>query len=149
MNQEPLKERNNQQNHLGRIIVVISVLLIVAIVHILRVGSYLEGMLFNLYYSYFSDIIVPVGIYFLLCLNEIGFPFLKPWWAKAGIVFAVASVSEILQGFGVPLLGQTFDPLDIVMFAIGVMLAVFLDRVIFTRLFPFWSTKPIISDISD
>jgi hypothetical protein len=60
---------------------------------------------------------------------------------KALLVFAVSSATEVAQAFGVPLLGGTFDPLDFVMFGLGVVLAVFVDRVVFDRLFPFWSLE--------
>jgi len=38
-------------------------------------------------------------------------------------------------------LGTTYDPLDILMFAIGVLLAAFVDRVVFWRFLPFWATR--------
>jgi len=60
---------------------------------------------------------------------------------KALIVFAVATFTEMMQAFGIPLLGQTFDMLDIVMFGLGVLLAAFVDRTIFDRIFPFWSLE--------
>jgi hypothetical protein len=80
-------------------------------------------------------------MYFLLCLNDVIAPFLKDWWVKALIVFAAAAFTEMMQVFGVPLLGQTFDMLDFVMFAVGVLLAAFVDRTIFDRFFPFWSPE--------
>jgi hypothetical protein len=124
---------------IGRTAVVISVMLVIALIHVFRVGTYLDGTLLTLYYGYFSDIIIPFGMYFLLCLNEFSIRFLKDWWVKALLVFAVASLTEVMQLFGVPLLGLTFDPFDFVMFGVGVLLAAFIDRALFTRLFPFWS----------
>ena len=55
-------------------------------------------------------------------------PFLDSWCAKAGVVFAAASFTEILQACGLPILGRTFDPLDFVMFAVGGLLAAGLDQ---------------------
>ncbi len=124
----------------GRTVVVVCVMVVVALIHVFRVGTYFDGTLFTLYYSYFSDIIVPFGMYFLLFLCDISVPFLRDWWVKALLVLAVACLTEVLQAFGVPLLGRTFDPLDFVMFAAGVMLAAFVDWVLFDRLFPFWSS---------
>ena len=97
--------------------------------------------MFTLYYSYFSDIIVPFGIYFLLCLNEMYTSFLRDWRVKAMLVFSFASATELLQAFGVPLLGETFDPFDFVMFGGGVLLAAFVDRCVLGRFFPHWSLK--------
>ena len=133
--------RTDSTTVIGRSAVVITVMLFIALIHVFRVGTYLEDPLFSLYYSYFSDIIIPFGMYFLLCLNDVTLPFLKDWWVKALIVFTVAAITEIMQAFGIPLLGQTFDMLDIVMFAVGVLSAAFVDRIIFDRIFPFWSLE--------
>ena len=62
---------------------------------------------------------VPIGFYFLLCINDLTFPPLRHWWAKAGLVFGAAAGAEIAQGFGAPILGATFDPVDFLMFAVG------------------------------
>lgn len=119
----------------------LTILAVVALVHILRIGTYLRGSLFALYYSYFSDIVVPFGIYFLLYLDATYVRLLRDWRVRAMLVFGVASATEVLQAFGVPLLGQTFDPLDFVMFGGGVLLAVLVDRCLFDRLFPWWMPK--------
>lgn len=119
--------------------VVVLVMLVIAAIHALRLGTYLDDPLFTFYYSYFSDIVVPFGMYFLLCLSGTQMAFLADWRTRALIVFSVSSLTEVLQAFGVPLLGQTFDPLDFVMFAVGTLLAVVVDRFVFSRLFPFWS----------
>ena len=139
--------------------VAVSVLLLTALVHVFRLGTYLRGRLYVLYYSYFSDVVIPFGMYFLMCLFEarvraILFSeapeqvkrtvkpaaiFLSDWRLKALLVFGVASFTEVLQAFGVPLLGRTFDPLDFVMFAGGALLAAFADRVLLERFLPSWS----------
>ena len=126
---------------LCRMALIIGIMLVIALVHLFRVGTYLPGSLFTLYYSYFSDIVIPFGMYFLLCLEDVYFRFLRDWRVKALLVFGVASSTEVMQAFGVPLLGQTFDPLDFVMFAGGVLLAALVDRFLFDRLFSFWTPK--------
>jgi hypothetical protein len=68
-------------------------------------------------------------MYFVLCLSERNVRLLGDWKAKAACVLAAASAAEVLQGLGVPMLGRTFDPLDFVMYAIGMLTAVLLDRV--------------------
>jgi hypothetical protein len=120
-----------------RMAVAIVVVLLIAAIHIFRVGSYLSGRLFVLYYSYFSDIVIPIAIYFLLCINDITLPFLRGWMTKAVLVFLIAMTTEIAQGFGIPLLGNTFDILDFMMFGIGVLLAVGLDK-LFSKVLSFW-----------
>ena len=121
-----------------RMAVAIVVILLIAAIHIFRVGSYPSGRLFIFYYSFFSDIVIPIAMYFLLCINDITLPFLKGWMTKAVLVFLIAMATEIAQGFGIPLLGNTFDILDFVMFGIGVLLAVGLDK-LFSKVLSFWS----------
>jgi len=41
---------------------------------------------------------------FLLCLNDVYFLFLRDWRVKTVLVFRVASFTEVMQAFGVPLL---------------------------------------------
>jgi hypothetical protein len=134
------KESPVRQYHFNfkRMMVAIVVILLIAVVHIFRVGSYLSGKLFVLYYSFFSDIVIPIGIYFLLCINDVTVPILESWKTKAALVFFIATTTEIAQAFGIPLLGNTFDTLDFVMFGVGTLIAVGLDKV-FSRVFSFWS----------
>jgi hypothetical protein len=133
----------------GRTVVAVSILLLIALIHLFRAGSYLHGSLYALYYSYFSDIVVPFGIYFLLDLDNVRVRYLEDWRVRAILVFAVASSTELLQALGVPLLGQTFDPLDFVMFGAGVLLAAFADKSLFARLLACWSpTTEYPSDVS-
>jgi hypothetical protein len=89
--------------------------------------------------SWFADIAIPFGYYFLLVLVEDQFRPLQKWFVKAIAIFALCSLSETLQYFGIYALASVFDPLDFVMYAIGVALAAFVDRIIFTRLFRFWN----------
>ncbi len=141
MNRDTSSIRSDHATIIGRTAVVVVLELVVASIHIFRVGTYLDGTLFTLYYSYFSDIIVPFGMYFLLCLNDVNLLFLRDWRVKTLLVFAVASLTEVLQAFGVPLLGLTFDPLDFVMFGVGTLLAAFVDSVLLARAFSFWSLE--------
>lgn len=131
------------KNHLKkthRIRIIIGVIIMVSIgaIHAFRVGSYLNGDLYSLYYSYVSDLILPFGAYFLLSMNEIQLRFLQKWYAKALIVFTVMTFSEIMQVFGVYFFGVTFDIIDILMFGMGVLFAVLFDKLIFERYIPHW-----------
>lgn len=129
------KEVKNR-NRKVRITVSISINLLIATIHIFRLGSYLNGDLYILYYSYASDILIPIAFYFLLCMNDIQIRFLRKWYTKALIVFVLATFTEVMQAFGVYMLGVTFDVLDIIMFGIGVLIAALLDVQVFERLVP-------------
>jgi len=111
---------------------------IIAAVHLLRLGSYLQEGSYHLYYSYFSDIILPFGFYFLLCESERKVPVLRHWGAKLAITFLTPSIAETFQHFGIPVLGSTFDLLDYFMYALGAISAVMVDRLVFFRIFDFW-----------
>jgi hypothetical protein len=120
-------------------LVCLSIILLIALCHIFRVGTWFSGSLYNLYYAYFSDVALPFGMYFLLCLNELSYSFLRRWGVKAALVFSVAATAEICQGLGIAALGVTFDPLDFVMYGLGALLAVLVDTQVFVRAFSFWS----------
>jgi hypothetical protein len=128
-----------QQLPTEKVGVAIIILVLIATMHILRIGSYLQGSLYTLYYSFFSDIALPFGAYFLLCINERSFPFLGGWLAKASITFGAAAFAETMQAFGIPILGTTFDPLDYMMYALGTLAAALMDKQVFERFLPFWN----------
>lgn len=113
-----------------RTMMVVGVIVAVALVHLFRVGTHLRGSWFRLYYAYASDIIVPFGAYFLLCQAETRLPLLRGWRTKAMLVLGVASLAEVMQSFGVPMFGRTFDPLDFAMYGVGVSLAVVAERIL-------------------
>jgi hypothetical protein len=120
-------------------LVIVAIMLLIAGLHILGPLRQAPGPWHNWYYSYFSDLALPFGFYFLLCLSEQNLRWLRNWGLKAGLVFGAATTAEILQFFGIYALGVTFDPLDIVMYAVGTLLAVILEQGIFKRWLPFWS----------
>jgi len=122
----------------ARMITGIIIILIIAMIHILRLGSYLSGEAYILYYSYASDIIIPIGMYFLLVINDIQIQFFQSWLVKASAIFLFATFTEIMQAFGIYLVGVTFDVIDIAMFGIGVLIAVFLDKIVFESIIPYY-----------
>ena len=133
-----MKENDNRLTQRNRIIIGLSIITIIALIHIFRVGSYLNGDLYLLYYSYVSDLIIPFGVYFLLCINELYIKILQKWYVKAAFIIGITTLAEILQLLGIYALGITFDPIDILMYALGVGIAVIFDRFLFKRFIPFW-----------
>ncbi len=133
-----MKEVDFRYNLRIRKIVGISIMIAIAAMHAFRIGQLLNGNLYIYYYSFASDLILPFGSYFMLCMFETQLQFLRKWFVKALIVFAVMTFSEIMQKFGFYFFGETFDILDILMFGIGVFIAVIIDTQIFERVMPFW-----------
>ena len=127
------------KHQLTRALVAISILLIIALIHVFRLGNFFEGDARIYYYSYASDIIIPFGVYFLLCINEIQIKILKPWYIKAGIVFCFATFSEILQRFDISFLGETFDVFDILAYAMGTLFAAIFEKMICNKYIPYWN----------
>ncbi len=123
--------------------VIVSIMLLIAFAHIIDIGRQLQGTAFNLFKSYFSDIVMPFGFYFLLCADEQWIPVLKRWEAKLVIMFVMPSIAETCQYFGIPVLGSTFDPLDYLMYAIGVTFAAIVDTQVFPRIFDFWKKETV------
>ncbi len=138
-----MKEIDFRPYQKSRKIVGISIMLAIAAIHAFRIGQYLNGDLYIYYYSFASDLVLPIGSYFMLSMVEIQFPFLRNWFVKALIVFAVMTFSEIMQIFGFYFFGVTFDILDILMFGIGTSMAAFFDKQIFERYIPFWNLNRI------
>ena len=93
----------------------------------------------RLFHSYFADIAIPFGYYLLLVLLEDKFKPIKKWFIKAGAVFTLCALSETLQYFDIYALARVFDPMDYVMYALGTILAIFVDRILFKKLFEFWN----------
>lgn len=125
------------QSHDGaspkRKLIVIVVMLTIALAHVIGFGRFLSGQLRVLYVSYFSDLVLPFGFYLLLTLVEDKHRLLRAWWAKAVIVFGLATAAELLQLLGVYALGRTFDPIDIAAYAVGVLCAVGVERAILMK----------------
>ncbi len=121
-----------------KILIIILIQLIIGAIHAFRLGQVFNGQLYLLYYSYFSDLVLPFAWYFLLSISDASIPVLRRWYVKAGIIFFLATLSEILQIFGIEILGVTFDPIDILMYGAGVSIAAFIDVKILAPNPGFW-----------
>lgn len=116
---------------------VIITLLIIACIFIIG-ADWASETIHRFFHNYFADIAIPFGYYLLLVLLEDRYNLLQKWYVKAILVFVLCSVSETLQFFGLYALASVFDPWDYGMYALGVVLAAVVDRIIFKRLFSFW-----------
>ena len=127
-------------NSTRNLLIIILIQVVIAMIHIFRLGQLFNGHLYNLYYGYFSDLILPFGWYFLLCISDGKLPYLRKWYVKSGIIFSIAAFSEICQFFGIELFGVTFDLIDICMYGAGVLIAALVDVKLFANIFGFWVT---------
>lgn len=81
--------------------------------------------------GYLLDILLPFSMVLLLSLVE--WKFVQNSIVRALTVFLIGSLSETLQLIGVPLFGRTYDPLDYLMFAIGVLLAIAFEKLVLVK----------------
>ena len=87
--------------------------------------------------GYLIDILLPMTLYLLMGMFETRW--IRSPIFRAIAVFLFGCVVETSQHLGYPLFGSTFDPLDILAYAAGVLLGVFLDLFLFPRIVPRWS----------
>ncbi len=87
--------------------------------------------------GYLIDILLPVVMYLLMGLFEV--KWIRSPLFRAVAVFLFGCVVETSQYFDRPLFGSTFDPVDILAYAVGVLSGVFLDLFLFPRIVPRWS----------
>ncbi len=127
----------------GRRAVIVCIMLLIAAAHVIGFGRYLQGEYYRLYCSYFSDIVMPFGFYFLFCQAELQGPVLRRWETKLALTFLLPAIAETCQFFGIPVLGSTFDPLDYLMYAIGASAAAVVETQVFSRVFHFWPIRKV------
>jgi hypothetical protein len=106
-----------------RVVIGVAINLLIAALHVLDLRALLGPELRPMIGSYFSDLTLPFAFYYLLCFIDDQAAILRPAAAKASVVLLASAGAEVLQAAGVPALGRTFDPADLVMYATGVGLA--------------------------
>ena len=125
----------DKQNKRVRLVIFIE--LVIASIFIIG-ADWANRSSYIFFQSYYADIFLPFGFYFLLSIKGDDSKYFSAWWKKALAIFTLTATSETMQYFGIFALARVFDPLDYVMYGLGVMLAVLVDRVIFTKTFSFW-----------
>ncbi len=97
-----------------------------------------------LWVSYSKDLIQPFAFYFFIGIGE---RWLKTWQVRALLAFTVPTLLELGQLFYYQVSTNhyvgSFDPIDFVVYTVGVALAVFVDQRIFVKAFKFWQQRPI------
>lgn len=98
-----------------------------------------ESIGWKLWFSYAKDLIQPFAFYFFLCFAE---RWLSTWQRRALFALAIPVLLEIGQGlyyrFRTDRYVGAFDPLDILMYAISVGLAVLVEQQVFAKKLKIW-----------
>jgi hypothetical protein len=115
----------------NRKVIVVLIAVVVGLLHFVTGPSY-RGPFPAFVNGYLIDILLPFSMFLLLGVAEL--PILSGGLARGAIVFAIGAASETLQYFGVPIFGQTFDPLDYLMFGVGIGLAALFEKLVLSRI---------------
>lgn len=99
-------------------------------------GENYQGSLAVFMNGYLIDILLPMTLVLLMGLFQD--KILRSPVFRAGAVFLTGCLVEFSQYAGHPIFGSTYDPLDMLAYAGGVLLGLLLDLVVFPRLFPTW-----------
>ena len=115
------------------IYLIVAISLFVGLLHLL-IGPNYQGILKDFIRSYLIDLLLPFNLYLLLQISLRK----KITVTKSRIIGAVFTLSfgtivEILQLNKIEFLGSTYDPLDILMYGIGVGLGIIMDLTIINR----------------
>lgn len=119
-------------------VIVTGIGLTVGALHFITGENY-RGPLPDFVNGYLIDILLPMSLYLLLSLfqNKV---ICSPLF-RACAVFGFGCIVETSQYFGCPIFGNTFDLLDILAYAGGVLLGILLDLVLFPRFIPRWQEQ--------
>ena len=117
------------QSPINRKVVVVLIAVVVGLLHFVTGPGY-RGPVPVFVNGYMIDILLPFAM--VLVLGIANQSVLRSGVARGGFVFAIGVVTETLQYFGVPIFGRTFDPLDYLMFGVGIGLALAFERAVWS-----------------
>jgi hypothetical protein len=120
-------------NRSTRVGVVVAIQLVIAVAMVIGADWAPENAR-RIFHSYFADLALPFGYYFLLTLVEDKVRFMRLWYGRALTVLSLVSASEVLQYFGIYALATVFDPFDFVAYVSGLLLAVVFDVGVIAKL---------------
>jgi hypothetical protein len=93
-----------------------------------------ESIGWKLWFCYAKDLMQPFALYLLLCLGE---KWLTTWRVLAAVAFSFPFLLELFQFLYYRIAPThyvgSFDPLDILMYAIGISMAVIVEQIVLTK----------------
>ena len=115
------------------IYLIVAISLFVGLLHFL-IGPDYQGILKHFIRGYLIDILLPFNLYLLLQISlRKKIPVTKSRIIGAVITLSFGTIAEILQLNKIEFLGSIYDPLDILMYGIGVGLGIIVDLTIINR----------------
>ena len=112
---------------------IVGVSLLVASMHFI-IGPDYSGIFKDFVRSYLIDLILPMNLYLLLQISlRKKISIVNSRVVGAICTFSFGVIVEILQLLKIDLFGSTYDPLDIVMYGIGVIIGIIVDYTIIDK----------------
>ena len=113
---------------------IVGISLFVALMHFI-IGPDYNGICKHFVRGYLIDLILPMNLYLLLQISlRKNISIVKSRVIGAIFTFSFGVIVEILQLLKIKFLGSTYDPLDIVMYGIGIMIGLLVDYTIIDKL---------------
>jgi len=114
--------------------IIVAISLFVGSLHFI-IGHDYNGICKNFVNGYLIDILLPLNIY-LLFQVALRKKLIVKWSRLSGALFTflIGIIVEVLQYHEIPVFGNTFDPLDILMYGIGILLGFFIDILIIDKI---------------
>lgn len=107
--------------------------LIIAALHFIT-GPHYKGPFPAFVNSYLIDLLLPMNLYLLLQIGGRDYFSVRTTRIGAAIfTFGFGLVVELLQYYRIDFLGHTFDPLDILMYGVGVCAGIGIDLTLIDR----------------
>lgn len=111
--------------------VIVAICVSVAALHLVT-GPRYSGPLRPFVTGYLIDLLLPFSLVLLLGVGLARVPILRSSVSRACLVFCIGAIVELSQYFDVPLFGHTFDPFDLLAYAIGATAAVGFEKLAFS-----------------
>ena len=115
------------------IYLIVSISLCIGLLHFV-IGPDYHGMLKHFIRGYLIDILLPMNLYLLLQISlRKSISVRKARLAGALFTFTFGILVEILQFYKIRFLGNTYDPLDIGMYLVGIIAGIVIDLTIIDK----------------
>ncbi len=113
--------------------IIVSISIVVGLLHFI-IGPDYQGIFRHFIRGYLLDILLPMNLYLLLQISlRKNISVNKARITGALFTFAFGTIVELLQFFEIEFLGRTYDPLDILVYGIGIGLGITIDLTIIDK----------------
>lgn len=113
--------------------IIVSISIFVGLLHFV-IGPDYQGIFKHFIRGYLIDILLPMNLYLLIQISlRKNISENKARIIGAIVPVAFGTIAEILQLYEIEFLGRTYDPWDLLMYAIGVGLGIVMDLTIIDK----------------